>query len=208
VGNKDLASPVRRYGPDSGRAEGQSLRTPIKPLLCQLVVLGSLFSAGLQAQVSEPPAPEGQAPQVESESTYSTGALNKYDGQTVAAIEFRGINGTDPAKLRSLLAQEEGQPLDRDKLRASIKSLYATGRFATLSVEGEAAGEGRVRLIFVVTENYFNGVITVEGAPQKGNPKAHQLVASSQLDLGDVFNEDKVVSSIQRMKKILADNGY
>jgi outer membrane protein insertion porin family len=208
VGNKDLASPVRRYGPDSGRAEGQSLRTPIKPLLCQLVVLGSLFSAGLQAQVSEPPAPEGQAPQVESESTYSTGALNKYDGQTVAAIEFRGINGTDPAKLRSLLAQEEGQPLDRDKLRASIKSLYATGRFATLSVEGETAGEGRVRLIFVVTENYFNGVITVEGAPQKGNPKAHQLVASSQLDLGDVFNEDKVVSSIQRMKKILADNGY
>jgi hypothetical protein len=48
--------------------------------LCQLVVLGSLFSAGLQAQVSEPPAAEGQAPQVESESTYSTGALNKYDG--------------------------------------------------------------------------------------------------------------------------------
>ena len=63
-------------------------------------------------------------------------------------------------------------------------------------------------LIFVVTENYFNGVVRVDGAPQKGSPKAHQLVASSQLDLGDVFSEDKVVSSIQRMKKILADNGY
>ena len=45
----------------------------------------------------------------------------------------------------------------------------------------------RLSLIFVVTENYFNGVVTVDGTPQKGNPKPHQLVAASQLDLGDVF---------------------
>lgn len=145
---------------------------------------------------------------MQSETTYSSGALNKYEGKTVAAIDFRGVIGADPARLRPLLAQQADQPLDHDKLRASIKTLYATGRFATLEVEAEPAADDRVRLIFVVTENYFNGVVTVDGTPQKGNPKPHQLVAASQLDLGDVFTEDKVVSSVDRMKKIMADNGY
>ena len=43
---------------------------------------------------------------------------------------------------------------------------------------------------------------------RKDNPKPNQLIAASQLDLGEVFSEDKVVSSIERMKKIFADNGY
>ncbi len=146
--------------------------------------------------------------QTQSDATYSTGSLNKYDGWTVTGIDFRGISGNDPARLRPLLAQQVDQPLDREKLRSSIKTLYATGRFATLSVEAEPVSQDRVRLIFVVTENYFNGVVTVDGTPQKGNPKPHQLVAASQLDLGDVFTEDKVVSSVDRMKKIMADNGY
>ena len=60
----------------------------------------------------------------------------------------------------------------------------------------------------MLTENYFNGVVTVDGTPQKGDPKPHQLIAASQLDLGEVFAEEKVVRSIDRMKKMLADNGY
>ncbi len=171
-------------------------------MLCTLAILYSLSGGSAHAQSS--PNPDA----TQSETNYSTGALNKYEGKTVAAIDFQGVNGADPARLRPLLAQQADEPLDHDKLRASIKTLYATGRFATLNVEAEAASGDRVRLIFIVTENYFNGVVTVDGTPQKGNPKPHQLVAASQLDLGDVFTEDKVVSSLDRMKKIMADNGY
>ncbi|HEY1730440.1 MAG TPA: outer membrane protein assembly factor BamA [Terriglobales bacterium] len=178
------------------------MKTPITPLLCTLAILYSLSGGSAHAQTSANPDT------MQSETTYSSGALNKYEGKTVAAIDFRGVIGADPARLRPLLAQQADQPLDHDKLRASIKTLYATGRFATLEVEAEPAADDRVRLIFVVTENYFNGVVTVDGTPQKGNPKPHQLVAASQLDLGDVFTEDKVVSSVDRMKKIMADNGY
>ena len=60
----------------------------------------------------------------------------------------------------------------------------------------------------MVTENYFNGGVTVDGTPQKGDPKPHQLIAASQLDLGEFFAEEKVVRSIDRMKKMMADNGY
>ena len=136
------------------------------------------------------------------------GALAKYAGETVAGIQFRGVVGADSTMLRSLIVQKTNQPLDPDKLRDSIKAVYATGRFATLNVEAESRANNQLTLVFVVTENYFNGAVSVDGTPQKTDPKAHQLVAASQLDLGDLFTEDKVVSSIDRMNKIFADNGY
>ncbi len=145
------------------------------------------------------------APPVNSNQT---NAAAKYEGEIVTALAFRGAAGTDVAMLRPLLVQKTGEPLDREKLRASIEALYATGRFASLQVEAEPASNNQVKLIFDLTENYFNGVITVDGTPQKTPPQPHQLIAASQLDLGAVFSEDKVVSSIDRMKKIFADYGY
>ena len=70
--------------------------------------------------------------------------------------------------------------------------LYATGRFATLQVEAESRQQNGVSLIFVATENYFNGDVNVDGAPAKTNPKAHQLVESSKLDLGATFSQENV----------------
>ena len=135
------------------------------------------------------------------------GALSKYQGIIVQSIEFRGVQGTNPEMLRQLLVQETGKPLDRDKIRASLRVLYATGRFATLQVEVESHPQG-LTLVFVASENYFNGNITVDGAPAKTNPKAHQLVESSKLDLGATFTQQNVERSIERMLKVMADNGY
>ena len=106
-----------------------------------------------------------------------------------------------------MLQQKTNEPLDKDKLRASLQGLYATGRFAALDVEAEPNPHG-VTLVFEVTENYFNGAITVDGTPQKTSPKPNQLIAATQLDLGAVFTEENVVHSLDRMKKVLADSGY
>ena len=172
--------------------------------MCTLLVFCAVLTLPALGQSTAPPAAgAGQS---------STGAhfdtLAKYEGKTVTGIEFHGVSAKDSTALRSLVVQKTNEPLEREKLRASIDALYATGRFATLQVEAEPGAHNGVSLVFEVTENYFNGAISVEGTPQKTGPKAPQLVAASQLDLGDVFSEDKVVSSIQRMKKIFADNGY
>src|SRR5580704_1200385 len=98
------------------------------------------------------------------------GTIAKYQGELVTNIEFRGVAGTDPAMLRCLLEQKTNEPLDRDKVRASLQALYATGRFATLQVEVEPGAQKSLALVFVATENYFNGAISVDGTPQKGNP--------------------------------------
>ncbi len=62
--------------------------------------------------------------------------------------------------------------------------------------------------MFVAKENYFNGAVSVDGTPAKTNPKAHQLVESSKLDLGDTFSQENVDRSVERMLKVMADNGY
>jgi outer membrane protein assembly complex protein YaeT len=174
------------------------LRTPIKPLLYAFAIVCALCAYPVPAQTAPPQLP----------SQAELGALGRYYGKTVASIDFRGTTANDLANLRPLLAQQTGEPLDRDKLRASITALYATGRFATLDIEAEDRPSNSVALTVVVTENYFTGPIAVYGTPKKGDPKPHQLIAASQLDLGDLFTEDKVVGSIERMKKIFADNGY
>jgi outer membrane protein insertion porin family len=170
--------------------------------LCPLALTCALLLASAQAQ-----APQSSSDARASQNTSIT-ALSKYEGKTVTAIQFRGISSPDAANLRSLVAQKTGEPLDHEKLRASLDALYATGRFATLDAEAEPGPDNSLTLVFVVTENYFNGAVTVDGTPKKGGPKANQLVAATQLDLGDLFSEDKVVSSIDRMKKVLADSGY
>ena len=134
--------------------------------------------------------------------------LNKYQGVPVRVIEFRGIKGTNPEMLRQLLVQRTGEPLDHAKIRASLLVLYATGRFSALQVEAEPSQPSGLSLVFVATENYFNGAIKVEGAPAKTNPKAHQLVESTKLDLGATFSRESVDRSVERMLKVMADNGY
>ena len=144
----------------------------------------------------------------QSALTPALGELSKYQGVTVHAIEFRGIKGTNPEMLRQLLVQKTGEPLDRDKIRASLRVLYATGRFSTLQVEAEPNQQKGLSLVFVATENYFNGDVKVDGAPAKTNPKPHQLVESSKLDLGATFSQESVDRSVERMLKVMADNGY
>ena len=157
------------------------------------------------------PLPAGQHPDStasQSALTPALGELSKYQGVTVHAIEFRGIKGTNPEMLRQLLVQKTGEPLDRDKIRASLRVLYATGRFPTLQVEAEPSQQNGLSLIFVATENYFTGDVKVDGAPAKTNPKPHQLVESSKLDLGATFSQESVDRSVERMLKVMADNGY
>ncbi len=150
--------------------------------------------------------PDSNPPQ--NDLPVALGELNKYQEATVRSIEFRGIKGTNPEMLRELLVQKTDEPLDRDKIRASLRVLYATGRFSTLQVEAEPTQQNGLSLVFVATENYFNGDVNVDGAPAKTNPKAHQLVESSKLDLGATFSQESVDRSVERMLKVMADNGY
>ena len=168
-----------------------------------------MLAVSLAWPQNTPPAPtSGAQSKAATDATSVISPLIKYQGRMVRDIEFRGISGTNPATLRQLLAQKPGEPLDRDKLRSSLETLYATGRFSGLEVEAEKVREHELSLVFVATENYFYGDINVDGTPRKTNPKAHQLIDASKLDLGYPYSREEVERAVERMQKVLADNGY
>ena len=67
-----------------------------------------------------------------------------------------------------LLPQKAGEPLDRTRVRDSIRALYATGRFADIQAEVAPSGDG-VTLTFPTSANFFVGAVDVEGAPNRPN---------------------------------------
>ncbi len=186
------------------------MREPITFPGCKPGFLCALLILGWTLAYSQNSVPGGKSNPVQEQPNPGSamGGLTKYQGQMVHDIQFRGITGTKPEMLRSLLLQQVDEPLDREKLHASLEALYATGRFSSLQVEAEPDLRNGLTLTFVATENYFNGAINVEGAPTKTNPRPHQLVNATKLDLGELFTEDNVKHSVESMLKVMQDNGY
>ncbi len=156
----------------------------------------------------------GQAASTQDQSTaqenptYDLSALSRYEGRVVRQVDFRGTGRQRiPPCCRRLVPIRENEPLTREELQQSLRTLYATGLFASLEVEADTV-PGGIALTYVVKENYFNGQIRVQGLKDNGSPRPGDLVNATRLDLGELFSEDDVQSGLQRMKKVLADYGY
>ncbi|HEY4901217.1 MAG TPA: outer membrane protein assembly factor BamA [Terriglobales bacterium] len=201
-----------RGGKLVGPARVTSLRKPTTPFIIAIGLLGAALAlvTPLAWTQNPPPVPipENQTVDTQTHPAPELNGAAKYQGEMVRDIQFRGIAGTNATMLRSLMLVKPGEPLDRDSLRESIKVLYSTGRFSSLHVEASPAQPNGITLTFVATENYFNGDVNVDGLNKKTLPKPHQLVNASKLDLGELFSEENVKQAMQRMTKVLGDNGY
>src|SRR5438270_2165740 len=133
-------------------------------------------------------------------------AIRAYQGLVVHDITFEGIEQNDDARLRKLIPQKVNQPLDPAKIRSSVLALYTTGRFADLQVSASRTPQNEVSLVFRGAENYFVGMVTVEGTPKELTPA--QLANASKLQLGELFTREKLQQGIARMSQLLEQNGY
>ena len=61
------------------------------------------------------------------------------------------FEGADVASVRELVEVKPGQPLDTRDVRDAIRALHASARFSRVAAYAEPMGEGRVRLVFVLT---------------------------------------------------------
>ena len=104
-----------------------------------------------------------------------------------------------------VVSQEAGHPLDPSKIAASLKKLYATGRFNELRAEAEP-GAGGVHLLFIGRARHFIGVVQVEGTPSTLEPRV--LLTASRLRLGQAVSDDILITARQHLVEMLASNGY
>ena len=136
------------------------------------------------------------------------GSLAAVAGRRVHDIQFRGAPSiVDTRRLLSLIPQKADQPLDKRKLRASVRALYATGRFQDIQVAVEAAPADQLLLVFIVRENQFVGSVSATGAPRRG-PTARQLQNASKLQLGELLTAERMKQAIAGMEKLLEDDGF
>lgn len=142
-------------------------------------------------------------PSTTLQETLQAGA--EYEGKTIVRVELPRVMERDRDHLLELLPLKQGATLDRDQVRASIRALFATGRFADIQAEVTPSGSGVV-LSFVTSPNYFVGAVEVEGAPNR--PSANQIVNSSKFQLGELYAQDKLDRALQNITQLMQENGY
>jgi outer membrane protein insertion porin family len=112
-------------------------------------------------------------------------------GGTIAEIRIEGTQRVEPETVRSYMQVQPGDPFDSDRVDQSLKSLFATGLFAdvTLRREGDA-------LIVRVVENPIINRIAFEGNHKLSDETLTQEV---QLKPRTVYTRTKVQSDVKRI---------
>ncbi len=127
-------------------------------------------------------------------------------GRPVVEIAFSPPSQpVPPARLAELIPLHTGEPLDAEKVRDSIRAMFATGRYADIQVDA-AAAEGGVRVTFITVENLFVGPVRVLNVPHP--PSQAEMITALRLELGELYTEEKIAAAKEALLKLLADNGF
>jgi len=160
--------------------------------VCAAATAGSFVQEASQSATAEVPPQDSMA---------------RYQGLIVDQIRWPNVLAeADQQRLRQLISQKDGQPLDRELIRASIHELYATGRFADVRVEAERTAGDKLVLSIFTSPNYFVGEVRAEGAPKR--PTAGQIVNASKLTLGETFTRDRLDRALSNITQFMETNGY
>jgi outer membrane protein insertion porin family len=156
--------------------------TPLFPsarvALYGLLVLSTACSPIAGAQAAPPPVAAGNAvPDPGSGQNF----LFDWAGLQVQRVSFDGVREDLLKPLPTQLAQQAGTPLDPDKVRESLRSLYATGLYRTIEVVGVRAGND-VSITFSGVPRLFLGRVNVEGV--KDDRLDAALDSATQLQSG------------------------
>src|SRR5437764_15335115 len=89
---------------------------------------------------------------------------DEYRGKPIEQIRFEPARQPVPSdQLQKILPVKPRAPLDPAQVRAAIKALYATGRFADVAIEAQPAAGGGVTLLIRTIDQWFIGPVEVKG---------------------------------------------
>lgn len=155
-------------------------------------------SPGRQRQAGSPGARKPAPPP-------SQGTLAGWAGLNVISIQFKGVTAATLDPLPGQIAQRLGQPLDPEKVRDSLRQLYATGLYESIEVQGVRAGD-EVSILFSGVPRLFFRRVQVNGVK---NDRLRALFQSSaQIQAGSPYSQARLTESEDAVKQALEDNGY
>jgi outer membrane protein insertion porin family len=129
----------------------------------------------------------------------------QWKGLHVDGIQFEGVTFAPGDRLPKELAQRVGEPLDPEKVRQSIRRLFASGRYRDVQVRGVRQGDN-VTLIFAGPPQYFVGRVTIEGF--RNDRLAPLLRYATRLTPGEPIMDAEIAAGSDGITQILQQQGY
>ncbi len=121
------------------------------------------------------------------------------NGDVVRQIVVEGTQRVEPSTVRSYLLVQEGDSFDAGRIDRSLKSLYATGLFADVSVRRDGD-----RLIVDVVENPIINRVAFEGNDKLDDKT---LEAETTLRPRVIYTRPKVQSDVDRILNLYRRSG-
>ncbi|HVI53023.1 MAG TPA: outer membrane protein assembly factor BamA [Candidatus Sulfotelmatobacter sp.] len=118
---------------------------------------------------------------------------------SIREIVIQGNQRIEPETVRSYMSVAEGDSFDSVKVDKSLKSLFATGLFADVSIHREGDS-----LMVKVVENPIINRIAFEG---NRRVKSDQLQTEVQLRARTVYTRTKVQNDVKRIQEIYRRSG-
>ena len=145
--------------------------------------LGPLSSLTIPAFAAEGPEP----------------AVELAQASVIQAVEVRGAQRVDPGTVRSYMLIQEGDPFDPRRIDRSLKSLFATGLFADISLKREGN-----TLVVNVVENPIINRIAFEGNKEFDG---ETLEAEISLRPRVIYTRTKVQDDVKRVLTLYRQSG-
>lgn len=131
----------------------------------------------------------------------SSGAMAQeaFDGGIIRDIRVEGTQRIEGTTVRSYLTVQPGDPFDPSKIDQSLKSLFATGLFADVSLRRDAG-----TLVIAVVENPIINRIAFEGNKRV---KTEDIAPEVQLRPRTVYTRSRVQADLERIQEIYRRKG-
>ena len=147
----------------------------------------------------------------------ATFAAVQAPGADVEGLDAEGLNVVEvdfsPPRqpltqrhLSEVVTVKAGAPYNWRQVRETQHNLFATGRYSQQLAVDVTKQDGGVKVTFLAEPSWFIGLVRIVGAP--GPPTESQLLNVTELELGEVYTEEKVQFAKQEIRRMLEDNGF
>lgn len=126
------------------------------------------------------------------------------EGKIVSDVHVVDDKGHDLTSSGPQLTLRVGEPFSFAAERESLRQLYHWGDYSDIRVSATIEPSG-LDVDFVVTRNYYNNVVHLEGL--KDPPTEAAALAALRLTLGAPFREAVLTEGIQRLQETLRGEG-
>lgn len=126
------------------------------------------------------------------------------EGEKIDKVLVRGNRRIETGAILNVIKLKGGELLENDKVDSDIHAIFKLGYFQDVGVE-TVKGEKGVILTYIVVEKPIVREIVIEGNKEIKDDKIREAI---ELKPTNVFALKDLATSVKKIKKIYADEGY